>query len=129
MVYSITSYRDKKIILYRRVMEMTLIDHHLWRIIMLEKRIEQRLRDEVKRRGGLALKFVSPGFAGVPDRLVLMPDGNVGFVEIKAPGEVPRPIQLSRHKLLRQLGFKVYVLDNIENITHIIDEIERGEDL
>ena len=60
MVYSITSYRDKKIILYRRVMEMTLIDHHLWRIIMLEKRIEQKLRDEVKRRGGLALKFVSP---------------------------------------------------------------------
>ena len=107
-------------------MEMTLIDHHLWRIIMLEKRIEQRLRDEVKRRGGLALKFVSPGFAGVPDRLVLMPDGNVGFVEVKAPGEVPRPIQLSRHKLLRRLGFKVYVLDNIENITHIIDEIEKG---
>ena len=105
---------------------MTLIDHHLWRIIMLEKRIEQRLRDEVKRRGGLALKFVSPGFAGVPDRLVLMPDVNVGFVEIKAPGEVPRPIQLSRHKLLRRLGFKVYVLDNIENITHIIDEIEKG---
>ena len=105
---------------------MTLIDLHLWRIIMLEKRIEQRLRDEVKKRGGLALKFVSPGFAGVPDRLVLMPDGNVGFVEIKAPGEVPRPIQLSRHKLLRQLGFKVYVLDNIENITHIIDEIEKG---
>ena len=105
---------------------MTLIDLHLWRIIMLEKRIEQRLRDEVKKRGGLALKFVSPGFAGVPDRLVLMPDGNVGFVEIKAPGEVPRPIQLSRHKLLRRLGFKVYVLDNIENITHIIDEIEKG---
>ena len=105
---------------------MTLIDHHLWRIIMLEKRIEQRLRDEVKKRGGLALKFVSPGFAGVPDRLVLMPDGNVGFVEVKAPREVPRPIQLSRHKLLRRLGFKVYVLDNIENITHIIDEIEKG---
>ena len=105
---------------------MTLIDHHLWRIIMLEKRIEQRLRDEVKRRGGLALKFVSPGFVGVPDRIVLMPDGNVGFIEVKALGEVSRPIQLSRHKLLRQLGFKVYVLDNIENITHIIDEIEKG---
>ena len=108
---------------------MTLIDLHLWRIIMLEKRIEQRLRDEVKRRGGLALKFVSPGFAGVPDRLVLMPDGNVGFVEVKAPGEVPRAIQVSVHKRLRRLGFKVFVLDNIESITRVIDEIERGDDV
>ena len=95
---------------------------------MNEKKIEQKLRDEVKRRGGLALKFVSPGFVGVPDRIVLMPDGNVGFVEVKAPGEVPRAIQVSVHKRLRRLGFKVFVLDNIESITHVIDEIERGDD-
>lgn len=107
---------------------MTLIDHHPWRIEMNEKKIEQKLRDEVKRRGGLALKFVSPGFVGVPDRIVLMPDGNVGFVEVKAPGEVPRAIQVSVHKRFRRLGFKVFVLDNIESITHVIDEIERGDD-
>ena len=107
---------------------MTLIDLHPWRIEMNEKKIEQKLRDEVKRRGGLALKFVSPGFAGVPDRLVLMPDGNVGFVEVKAPDEVPRAIQVSVHKRLKRLGFKVFVLDNIESITHVIDEIERGDD-
>ena len=95
---------------------------------MNEKKIEQKLRDEVKRRGGLALKFVSPGFVGVPDRIVLMPDGNVGFVEVKAPGEVPRAIQVSVHKRFRRLGFKVFVLDNIESITHVIDEIERGDD-
>ena len=95
---------------------------------MNEKKIEQKLRDEVKRRGGLALKFVSPGFVGVPDRIVLMPDGNVGFVEVKAPGEVPRAIQVSVHKRLKRLGFKVFVLDNIESITHVIDEIERGDD-
>ena len=104
---------------------------------MNEKKIEQKLRDEVKRRGGLALKFVSPGFAlkfvspgfvGVPDRIVLMPDGNVGFVEVKAPDEVPRAIQVSVHKRLKRLGFKVFVLDNIESITHVIDEIERGDD-
>ena len=104
---------------------MTLIDLHPWRIEMNEKKIEQKLRDEVKRRGGLALKFVSPGFVGVPDRIVLMPDGNVGFVEVKAPGEVPRAIQVSVHKRLRRLGFKVFVLDNIESITRVIDEIER----
>ena len=95
---------------------------------MNETKIEQKLRDEVKRRGGLALKFVSPGFVGVPDRIVLMPDGNVGFVEVKAPGEVPRAIQVSVHKRFRRLGFKVFVLDNIESITHVIDEIERGDD-
>ena len=108
---------------------MTLIDLHPWRIEMNEKKIEQKLRDEVKRRGGLALKFVSPGFVGVPDRIVLMPDGNVGFVEVKAPGEVPRAIQVSVHKRLRRLGFKVFVLDNIESITRVIDEIERGDDV
>ena len=108
---------------------MTLIDHHPWRIEMNEEKIEQKLRDEVKRRGGLALKFVSPGFVGVPDRIVLMPDGNVGFVEVKAPGEVPRAIQVSVHKRLRRLGFKVFVLDNIESITRVIDEIERGDDV
>ena len=88
---------------------------------MNEKKIEQKLRDEVKSRGGLALKFVSPGFVGVPDRIVLMPDGNVGFVEVKAP--------VSVHKRLRRLGFKVFVLDNIESITRVIDEIERGDDV
>ena len=81
---------------------------------------------KVKRVGGLALKFVSPGFVGVPDRLVLIPDGKVGFVEVKAPGEKPRELQLARHKLLRRLGFKVFVLDNESQIENIIDEI-RGE--
>ena len=95
---------------------------------MNEKKIEQKLRDEVKRRGGLALKFVSPGFVGVPDRIVLMPDGNVGFVEVKAPGEVPRAIQVSRHKQLAMLGFKVYVLDDVDKIEEIIKEIG-GDDL
>jgi hypothetical protein len=47
----------------------------------------------------------------------------MGFVEVKAPGEKPRPLQLSRHGLLRRLGFKVYVLDDIEQIGGIIDEI------
>ena len=93
---------------------------------MREKALEQKFLMKVKSDGGLALKFVSPGFVGVPDRLVLFPDGMVGFVEVKAPGEKPRAIQLSRHRLLRRLGFKVFVLDNEEQIENIIDEI-RGE--
>ena len=59
----------------------------------------------------------------MPDRMVLMPEGRIAFVEVKAPGEKPRPLQLARHRLLRRLGFRVYVLDSEKQITRIIDEI------
>ena len=90
---------------------------------MREKVIEQKLTLMVKKHGGICPKFVSPGFDGMPDRIVLMPDGRMAFVEVKAPGKAPRPLQISRHKLLRGLGFKVYVLDNAEQIGGILDEI------
>lgn len=90
---------------------------------MLEKTLEHKFVTEVKRVGGLALKFVSPGFDGVPDRLVLLPGGRLGFVEVKAPGKRPRPLQLARHRLLRRLGFKVYVLDDERQIGGIIRDI------
>ena len=91
---------------------------------MREKTIEQKFRAAVKTAGGLAVKFTSPGFDGVPDRLALLPGGRMAFVEVKAPGEKPRPLQLSRHKLLRRLGFKVYVLDDESQIGGIINEIQ-----
>jgi len=90
---------------------------------MKEKGIEQKFVDEVKRINGFAIKLVSPGFSGLPDRLVLIPDGKIGFVEVKAPGKKPRRLQRSRHDQLRKLGFKVFVLDNINQIGGIIDEI------
>ena len=90
---------------------------------MRECEIERHLMMEVKRAGGMAVKFVSPGFDGMPDRLVLLPDGRMGFVEVKAPGKHPRPLQTARHRLLRELGFKVFVLDSVEQIGGIIDEI------
>lgn len=90
---------------------------------MREKEIESRLVREVKRRGGLCLKWVCPSFDGVPDRIVMMPGGRIGFVEVKAPGQKPRPLQLSRHKLFRRLGFRVYVVDQCEQIPPTIDEI------
>lgn len=90
---------------------------------MREKVIEQKLVKAVKTAGGIAPKLVSPGFDGMPDRMVLMPGGRTGFVEIKAPGEKPRPLQTSRHRLLQRLGFRVYVLDDAEQIGGIIDEI------
>ena len=90
---------------------------------MREKHTEQKLIADAKVRGGLAVKFVSPGFDGMPDRLVLMPGGHIGFVEVKAPGKKPRPLQVSRHSLLRRLGFKVYVLDSPADIAGMLDEI------
>lgn len=90
---------------------------------MREKTIEQRLVKAVKNSGGIAPKLVSPGFDGMPDRLVLLPGGKIGFVEVKAPGKEPRPLQVARHKLLRRLGFKVFVLDDPEQIGGILDEI------
>ena len=91
---------------------------------MREKVIEQKLVRAAKNMGGIALKYVSPGFDGMPDRIVLLPGGRIGFVEVKAPGEKPRPLQLSRHGLLRRLGFKVYVLDDEQQIGGILDEIQ-----
>ena len=90
---------------------------------MREKQIEQKLVKATKNMGGIAPKFVSPSFDGMPDRIVLLPGGHIGFVEVKAPGEKPRPLQLSRHGLLRRLGFKVYVLDDEKQIGGLLDEI------
>lgn len=91
---------------------------------MREKATEQQLVKQAKKKGGIALKFVSPGFAGIPDRLVLMPYGKMAFVEVKAPNKKPRALQLSRHRLLRELGFRVYVLDDPEQIGGILDDIQ-----
>lgn len=90
---------------------------------MREKIIEQLLAKAVKSSGGIAPKLVSPGFDGMPDRLVLLPGGKIGFVEVNAPGKEPRPLQVARHGLLRRLGFKVYILDAPEQIGGILDEI------
>jgi hypothetical protein len=90
---------------------------------MREKITERKLVEEVKAMGGIAPKFVSPGFDGMPDRLVLLPDGKCGFVEVKRHGEKPRPLQEARHGMLRRLGFKVYVLDESEQILRILKDM------
>ena len=90
---------------------------------MLESLIEQYLVKEVNRREGLCLKFNSQSMTGIPDRIILMKNGTVAFVEVKQKGKKPRPLQELRMKQLRQLGFKVYTLDEKEKIGEILDEI------
>ena len=94
---------------------------------MREKNIEAALVRATRNRGGICFKFTSPGNNGVPDRMVLLPGGHIGFIEVKAPGEKPRPLQAYRHRQLRRLGCKVYVLDGLEQIEGILDEIEGGD--
>lgn len=91
---------------------------------MREKALEQKFVAAVRAAGGIAPKFTSPGFDGVPDRLALLPGGRMAFVEVKASGEKPRPLQVARHRLLRRLGFKVYVLDDKGQIGGMLDEIQ-----
>lgn len=90
---------------------------------MTENQIEQRLVREVKKIKGMALKFISPGMAGVPDRLILLPGGEIFFVELKAPGKTLRPLQLKRKKQLEALGFKVYVIDSYKKIELFLNEV------
>ncbi len=90
---------------------------------MREKDIEERLVQEVRSQGGLALKFISPGWAGVPDRLILLPGKRLAFVEVKAPGELMRPLQVKRKRQLEALGFSVYCIDHPEQIGGVLDEI------
>ncbi len=93
---------------------------------MREKAIEQKLCAAVRRQGGVALKLSSSSYAGLPDRLILMPGGHIGFMEIKAPGKKPRALQVRRHEQLRRLGFRVYVVDSAERIGEILEDIQKG---
>ncbi len=89
-----------------------------------EKQIERTMVCEVKKLGGLALKFLSPSMDGVPDRIVLFHGGKLAFVELKAPSKKLRPLQIRRKKQLEALGFKVYCIDNLEMIGGVLNEIQ-----
>lgn len=90
---------------------------------MREKTIETKLVQAVRTKGGLAPKFTSPGFDGVPDRLILLPGGRIAFIELKAPGKTFRPLQVRRKRQLEALGFSVYCIDRPEQIGGILSEI------
>lgn len=96
---------------------------------MREKLTEQKLVRAVKAAGGIAVKFVSPGYDGMPDRLILLTGGKLAFVEVKAYGMNPRPLQIHRHEMLKRLGFKVYVIDDEAQIQPMLSEIMEGGQL
>ena len=85
-----------------------------------------KLINAIKEAGGIAPKLICPGFDGMPDRIVLLPGGRMGFIEVKVPGKAPRPLQEARHRMLRMLGYRVYVLDRAEQIIQILEDIANG---
>lgn len=90
------------------------------------KDMRERFRkfvEAVKKKDGFAPKFVSPGLDGMPDRIVLFPIGKIAFVELKAPGERMRPLQVRRKKQLEKLGFSVYCIDGVSQIDGVLKEI------
>ena len=90
---------------------------------MLERKIENKLKKEIEKIGGLSLKFTSPGMIGVPDRLVLMPKGKIYFVELKRPKKKLKPIQLKRKEQFESLGFKVYVINSYKKIDFFLKDV------
>lgn len=96
---------------------------------MTEKDIERKLKKRVESLGCMCLKFVSPGYAGVPDRMILAPGGKIIFVELKAPGKKERPRQAYVQRRLRELGFIVISsVDSDDKIDRIVSWLKSYTD-
>jgi hypothetical protein len=92
---------------------------------MNEKLIEKKLREGVKRRGGLALKFASPFYTGMPDRLILMPGRKLFWAELKSTGKQLRLTQKASFGILRKLGFEVSIIDDQEKLDEFLNHIAK----
>ena len=88
---------------------------------MSEQEIENHLVRKIKNKKGIAYKFTSPGNSGVPDRLCLLPNGKIFFVELKSPGKKPRALQVNQITKITKLGQRVYVLDSKEKVDEVLE--------
>lgn len=91
-------------------------------IIDSEKLVERKLVEGCKFIGGICIKLLSNHFIGLPDRLCLFPNSRLVFVELKTTNKKPRKIQLHVHSILRKLGFRVEVIDKVDDVKKLIDE-------
>jgi hypothetical protein len=90
-------------------------------LIESEKLLDRKLSAALKKLGGWSIKLLATHVTGLPDRLCLLPNGVLFFAEIKTTGKKPKPVQLSVHKKLRELGFKVVVIDKSEDIIKALE--------
>ncbi len=94
-------------------------------MILNEKLIEKKLREGIKKLGGMALKFIPSYWVGAPDRLVLLPEGKIYWVETKSTGDKLRAVQQTRKKQLEKLGFKVFKIDNQESLDSFFEKVKK----
>ena len=90
---------------------------------MLERDLERKLGVYAKKRGCLYYKFTSPARRSVPDRMVVGPQGEIVFIELKAPGKKPTPLQLRELKILREQGCAAEWCDNLDDGKALIDSV------
>ena len=94
---------------------------------MLEKELERKFVNILRKKGCIVYKFVSPGNAGVPDRLVITPKGTVHFAELKQKGKLLRPLQVMQAKRLAKNNVKVHLVDSLEAIQTFIEGVLHSE--
>ena len=93
----------------------------------VEAMIEKAAREHMMSLGGVCLKFVSPGHAGVPDRILSHPRCGPFFMEFKAPGKKLSPLQVQVCEALREAGMRVYgPVSSISDAKRIIDDEVRA---
>lgn len=93
-------------------------------MVLSEASLERRLVREIERRGGMARKFISPGWAGAQDRIVLMPGGRIWFIELKAPGKKLRPLQVKRAREVSALGFESLTISTVEELDAFLERVD-----
>lgn len=93
---------------------------------MKEISVEEYLAERVRALGGWTFKFVPVSFVGVPDRIILLPGGRCGFLELKRPGgPPPRANQLGWVKRLQALGFPATWTDSKFGVDHFLRLMQR----
>ncbi len=93
---------------------------------MLERELEKRLVEGVKKLGGKAYKFVSPGNTGVPDRMIIMPGGHVIFVELKTDTGRLTKLQQRQISVIKRMGCNVLVAYGLAGVIEVLEVLENA---
>lgn len=91
---------------------------------MRERDIERKLVSEIRKMGGEAFKWTSPGNDGVPDRIVMLPGGRLIFVELKADKGRLGPIQKVQIRRIQRLGQEVRVVRGMDGLEEFLNELQ-----
>lgn len=92
-------------------------------VVDSEKVVERKLVQAIKANNGMCIKLLCDQLTGLPDRMCLLPNKKIIFVELKTTGKKPTRIQIFMHNKLRALGFRVEIIDTVEGVNNFIKEI------